>query len=67
MSTRSEKWPTIRIDFSRSGTGRTIRVNLTSENALALATELLERAEAGHDVQLKFMGENPRAVNIKSL
>ena len=67
MSTRSDKWPSIWVDFSRSQTGKTIRINLTSENALALATELRNRAETGHGVQLKFMGNNPRAVNIKTL
>lgn len=68
MTKRSEKWPSIAIEkFHRSKTGRTTKILFSRDNALALATELLKRAEAGYNVELKLMGENPRAVNVKSI
>ncbi len=61
---RSEKWPSIKIyDFTE--TKESMRFSLTNENSLALATEILKRAESGDDVRLRFVGRPFRRIFIQ--
>lgn len=68
MANRSYKWPSVTMEeFHRFSMGRTTKIHFSSENALPLATEMLKRTEARYNVELKLMGENPRAVNVESI